>query len=81
VRIFRAIGIGGLTFRPVVDGRNVVPVEAVILAADAALHGPDYLQVLQTDVKCPADGVPRLVGADDVTPDNKQQMGDGAVNK
>jgi len=73
VRIFRAISLGGLSFRPVIDGRNIVPVEAVILEADAALHGPDYVQVLQANVQRPADGVPCLVGADEITPDNKQQ--------
>jgi hypothetical protein len=72
VRIRRAISMGGLAFRPRIDGGNVVPVEAVILAADAALHGPDYLEILQADVARPASGIPRLVGSDEVTPDNKQ---------
>jgi len=72
VRIRRAISMGGLAFRPRIDGGNVVPVEAVILAAEANLHGPDYVEVLQADVRPPADGIPRLVGADEITPDNKQ---------
>jgi len=85
VRIKKAIAMGGLTFRPHVDGRNVVPVEAVILAAEAAGHGPDYVEVLQDDVARPAGGIPRLVGANektpprvgeqDVTPANKQETG------
>ena len=73
VRIRRAIGLGGLSFKPVIDGGNVRPVEAVMLAADANLHGPDYVQVLQDDIKPPANGIPRLVGRDELTPDNKQQ--------
>ena len=85
VRIKRAIALGGLAFRPRIDGGNVVPVEAVILAAEANLHGPDYVEVLADDVRPPADGIPRLVDADektpprvgsqDVTPDNKQTTG------
>ena len=81
VRIRRAIGLGGLSFRPTIDGGNVKPVEAVMLAADAALHGPDYVQVLQSDVQPPANGIPRLVGNQEVTPDNKQVTGGQAVNK
>jgi hypothetical protein len=78
VRIYKAIGLGGLAFRPLRDGNNIVPVEAVILAADAALHGPDYIKVLAPAAR-PADGVPRLVGDQDVTEINTQQT--EAVNK
>jgi len=79
VRIFKAIGLGGLAFRPVLNGRNIVPVEAVILEADAALHGKDYIEVLAVAAR-PDNGVPRLVGDQDVTEINTQQTGDGAVN-
>ena len=72
VRIRRAIGLGGLSLRPRIDGGNIVPVEAVITAAQAALHGPAYVEVLDADAPAPAGGRPGLVGDQDVTPANTQ---------
>jgi len=61
VRIRKGIAFGGLVFRPRVDGERIVPVEAVMLAADAARHGADYVEVLDADAEAPADGVPKVI--------------------
>ena len=60
VRIHRAIALGGLVFRPKIDGKQIVPVEAIMLAADATKHGKIYLEVL-ADVEAPADGIPHVI--------------------
>lgn len=60
VRIRKAIALGGLVFRPRIDGGNIVPVDAVILEADAVRHGKDYIAAL-IHTKAPADGKPFIV--------------------
>ena len=64
VRIRKAIAMGGLVFRPKVDGEKIIPVEAVMLADDAARHGEDYVEVLDKNAEAPADGVPTIISVE-----------------
>ncbi len=57
VRVKRAIVIGGVKLAPVVDGKKVTPVEAIIPRERAIAYGKDDVDIL-ADAADAADDAP-----------------------